>query len=343
MTAILADPAIDQLLVVQDCQATLTPTMRGNYTPRIASYGRYGAGTEKPLVMVSPTGENTHPEIVAAMAGQGVAVLRGLRPGIVALRNLGIRAAPVRAEGWRGAAQHTEATSFAAEIASCLGGVLPAALCNRILAAYGIPLVRSALVGSIAEALDVAERIGFPLVAKISSPDVPHRSELGGVALGIANATALRAALERMRRGVLAARPAARIEGFELQEQLIDCVEAAAGFIAAPPFGALTMVGTGGVLVEIEVDRAFGLSPLPQARALDMIGRTRLGRRMSGYRKVMPPTDASGLADLLVRLSGLAAALCGSIAECDLNPVLICKGSGEVRVADALMVTAAVA
>ncbi|HEX5326349.1 MAG TPA: acetate--CoA ligase family protein [Acetobacteraceae bacterium] len=338
IAAILDDPEVDQLLVVQDCQATLTPTMRGNYTPRIASYGRYGAGTDKPLVMVSPTAENTHPEIVGAMAEQGVAVLRGLRPGIVALRNLGISASPP-AEDWRAAVHDGTGASFAAEIAACRG-VLPAALCGRILAAYGIPLVRSALVGSTAEAVDAAERIGFPLVAKIVSPDVPHRSELGGVALGIADAGALRTALEQMRRSVLAARPAARIEGFELQEELTDCVEAAAGFIAAPPFGALTMVGTGGVLVELEADRAVGLSPVPRARALEMIGRTRLGRRMAGFRKLMPPTDTAGLADLLVRLSTLAAALTGSVAECDLNPVLIRKGSGEVRVADVLMVAA---
>jgi acetyltransferase len=337
VATILDDPEVDQVLVVQDCQATLTPTMRGNYTPRIQSYGQYAASTSKPLVMISPTAENTHPEIVAAMAEQGVAVLRGLRPGLVALRNLGIRAAPPSPDGWRAAMSDNGAASFGAEIANCRGA-LPTALCNDILAAYGIPLVRSVLASSVTEAVDVAQRVGFPLVAKIASPDVPHRSELGGVVIGIRNTAALRTALERMRSSVLAARPAARIDGFELQEELTDCVEAAAGFIAAPPFGALTMVGTGGVLVELESDRAFGLSPLPPARAREMISRTRLGRRMAGYRKLMPSTDPSGLADLLVKLSALAAALSGSIAECDLNPVLIRKGSGEVRVVDALMV-----
>ena len=335
--AILADPGVDQVLVVQDSQATLTPTMRGNYTPRILSYGQHGARAHKPLVMVSPTAENTHPEIMAAMADQGVAVLRGMRSGVVALRNLGIAGAPPPAEGWRAGGAEGMPAGFAAEIAACRG-VLPTALCNRMLEAYGVPLVRSALAGSIGEALDRAERVGFPMVAKIVSPDVPHRSELGGVTLGIADATVLRSALERMRRSVVAAIPDARIEGFELQEEMVDCVEAAAGFIAARPFGALTMIGTGGVLVELEADRAVGLSPLSHARATAMIGRTRLGRRIAGYRKLMPPTDSSGLANLLVRLSRLAAAMCGMVAACDLNPVLIRKGSGEVRVADVLMV-----
>ncbi len=337
IAAILNDADVDQLLVIQDAQATLTPTMRGNYTPRIVSYGQHGAGTDKPVVMVSPTAENTHPEIVAAMAEQGVAVLRGLRPGVAALRNLGDL--PASCYDGRGTASpDIDAVPFIAEIAQH-DGVLPVALCNRILTAYGIPVVRSALVDSIAAATEVAEQIGFPLVAKIASRDVPHRSEVGGVALGITDVSGLRIALERMQRSILAIYPAARIDGFELQEELIDCVEAAVGFIAAPPFGALVMVGTGGVLIELENDRAVGLSPLSRKHALQMIERTRLGRRLSGCRKLSPPTDLCGLADLLVRISALAAALCGSIKACDLNPVMVRKGSGDVRIADVLMIT----
>ena len=335
--AILADDGVDQLLVVQDAQATLTPTMLKNYTPRILAYGRHGAAANKPLVMVSPTAENSHPWIIETMAAEGVPVLRGLRPGAIALRNLSILAAEQPATDWLTSAPDARAAAFKAEIAAC-SGPLPAALCARIMDAYGIPVVRSALVASVEEALAAAEWIGFPLVVKIASPDVPHRSELGGVALGIADAPALQAAMERIRHSVLAARPGARITGFELQEELIDCVEAAAGFIAAPPFGALTMVGTGGVLVELEGDRVVELSPFSRERAAAMIRRTRLGARLGGYRKLMPETDPTGLADLVARLSELAAGLCGQIAECDLNPVLIRKGSGEVRVVDALMV-----
>jgi acetyltransferase len=170
---------------------------------------------------------------------------------------------------------------------------------------------------------------------------VPHRYDVGGVVLGIADAASLIAALARIRASVQALRPGARIEGFELQEELTDCVEAAAGFIAAPPFGALVMVGTGGVLVELEADRAVELAPFASAQGRDMIGRTRLARRLGGYRGLLPPTPLSGLSDLLARLSALAADLggadLGGIVACDLNPVLIRKGSGEVRVVDALM------
>ncbi len=330
--AIVADPGVDQVLVVQDSQATLTPTMRGNYTPRILAYGRLGAEAEKPFVMVSPTGENTHPEIVASMAAQGVPVLRGLRPAAVALRNLMTLAT---AAPGIGAAAAGRDVRFEAEIARHQGP-LPADLTARILDAFGIPAVRSALVTTDDEVVAASARIGFPLVAKIASPDVPHRSDVGGVTLGIADVEALRTAMTRMRASVLAARPDARIEGFELQEELVDCVEAAAGFVAAPPFAPLVMVSTGGVLVELEADRAVHLAPFTAERARKMIDRTRLGRRLRGYRGLMPPTDVSGLAELLARLSALAAGL-PDIAECDLNPVLIRKGSGEPRVVDALM------
>lgn len=337
--AILNDPAVDQLVIVQDCQATLTNTMRGNYTPRILAYGRYAAGTDKPLVMISPTGENTHDEIVQAMAAQGVPVLRGMRPGMVALRNFGILADPP-ARQWHAPAPQPGA--FAAEIAGH-AGPLPSELCQRILQAYGIPVVRSALVASVAEALDAASRIGFPVVAKIASPGVPHRSDVGGVEIGIADADALRVSLDRMRSRVLQAVPNARIDGFELQEEMTDCLEAAIGFIAAPPFGALCMIGSGGVLVELEADRAVALSPISPRQATALIGRTRLGRRLSGYRRLLPPTGTAPLGEILGNVARMAGDLCGVIEACDLNPVLIRKGSGEARVADVLMVSSATA
>lgn len=157
------------------------------------------------------------------------------------------------------------------------------------------------------------------------------------MALGIPDAAALKSVLGRMRASVLQAKPDARIEGFELQEELTDCVEVAAGFIAAAPFGALVMVGTGGVLVELAADRAVALAPVTPERARTVIAGTKLGRRLAGYRALMAPTEIGPLAELVARLSALAADLPG-IAACDLNPVLVRKGSGEARVVDALLV-----
>ena len=128
------------------------------------------------------------------------------------------------------------------------------------------------------------------------------------------------------------------IDGYEMQEELVDRVQAMVGYQAAAPYGALTIVGSGGVMVELEADKALSLSPVTAAEAAGMVARTRLGKALAGYRNLMPRTDLSPLADLIDLLSELALDFADVVPECDLNPVLIAKGSGDVRVVDALFV-----
>jgi acetate---CoA ligase (ADP-forming) len=339
ISAILEDTEVDALVFVQDAQDSLTPTMLNNYTPNILEYGKHAARTEKPVVLISPSAENTHPQIHAMLADDGVPVLRGLRPGFVALRNLGIVGG--RRLGRKQREQAHMPRAAADEIRSALlglSGPLPASLTRKIVAAYDIPVVRSAIVEDVETALVEATDIGYPLVVKIASPDIAHRSDIGGVELGVADAAALREALARISACVTAALPQARITGFELQEYLADHIEAMVGFVGAPPFGSLLTVGTGGTMVELQGDRCVDLCPLTSERAAEMIAATRLGAALSGYRNLIPNTDITPLARLTANLSELAADMSGHLAECDLNPVLVRKGSGEVRVVDALLV-----
>ncbi|MBV9974872.1 MAG: acetate--CoA ligase family protein [Hyphomicrobiales bacterium] len=340
--AIVEDAEVDAVVFIQDAQGTLTPTMLGNYLPRIESYGRHGEKTAKPVVLLSPTSENTHPKIAELLTPYGVPVLRGLRNGLVAMRNLGIQAQALKTAkdrpSGRGRIRRKGAAAWIARELAGRSGALPAELTARILTEYDIPLVGSALVRSGKEAEEEAARIGYPLVVKIASPDIPHRSDIGGVELGIQNPKMLRQALERISKRVSEARPDAHIEGFELQPALTQRIEAMAGFLAAPPFGALVLVGTGGTLVELEADRAVGLSPLSRAEASGMIRRTRLGALLGGYRNLVARTNIAELAKLLANLSRLALDLHEHIAECDLNPVLLREVSGEVAVVDALLV-----
>jgi acetyltransferase len=204
------------------------------------------------------------------LANDGVPVLRGLRPGLVALHNLGIagqrHSAKRQQQGIHrprtaAAEIHTELTR--------LSGPLPANLIRKVLTTYDIPVVRSAIVPDIETAVVEAATIGYPLVVKVASPDIVHRSDIGGVELGIPNAAALREALARINARVTATMPEARISGFELQEYLADHIEAMVGFVAAPPFGALLTVGTGGTMVELQGDRCVDTS--------ELIAATRLG------------------------------------------------------------------
>ena len=171
--AILDDPGVDMLAVVQDAQATLTPTMLGNYTPRIRAYGEHGRDSTKPVVLISPSSENTHPQIAADLAPCGVPLLRGLRSALVAMRNLGQHG------GWMAARKDrpTEAApsplgaarlaALRAEIAGA-SGPLPWPIASKLLEAYHIPVVRSGFARTAAEASDLAATIGYPVVLKIS-------------------------------------------------------------------------------------------------------------------------------------------------------------------------------
>jgi acetyltransferase len=333
--AILADPGVDALIYIQDGQATLTPTMHTNYTPHMREYAAHAGRTEKPVVLLSPSAESTHPAIHALMEPAGVPVLRGLRPGLVALRNMSIDAEPRPPRPSH--TPHPDAAELRAAIAAHRGP-LPADLTREILAAYAIPFAASALVPDAETALAAAENIGYPVVLKIASPDIPHRSDAGGVALGLRDAAALRTALAAMRTRLAASHPAARIEGYELQPDLSGRVEAMAGWVAAPPFGALLTLGSGGTLVELLSDRATDLCPVTETEATCLIAATALGSRLAGYRDLLPPTPRAALAALAANLSRLAADLAGPLAECDLNPILVEPRTGEARVVDALLV-----
>ena len=113
------------------------------------------------------------------------------------------------------------------------------------------------------------------------------------------------------------------------------------GFTSVPPFGSLVVIGTGGTMVELQADKAVRLAPIERDEAENMIAMTRLGKLLAGYRNLIPKTDMGKLADLVVRTSMLAADLGDLVTACDLNPVLVREGSGEVRLVDVLMISGA--
>jgi acetyltransferase len=345
LEAILDDPAVDALLVVQDAQASLAPASVTNYLHRIQNYGDCARTASKPTVMISATSDPIHPRIAEAMARCGVPVLRGLRAGLVGLRNLGHQAEAILAMATgklppTGAEPNGRLADIKSEVKS-QKGPLSAALSAMILEAYGINIARSALARSADEAVAKADEIGYPLVVKVSSADVLHRSDLGGVVLGVRDAAALRRAIEAITRNVRDAKPTARIDGFELQEELVDRIEAMVGSMPAPLFGALTVIGSGGTLVELQADRVVELGPFSPQEARTMIRRTRLGALLGGYRNLVPETDLDPLAELASRFSRLAADLSDCLSACDLNPVLIEKKTGRATVVDALLVAQA--
>jgi acyl-CoA synthetase (NDP forming) len=345
LRAVLADRSVGALALLQDAQISLNPYGLESYQEVIGIYAEVGKQAAKPVVVVSPTSESLHERIVTVLSEAGIPLLRGLHAGLIGIRNLGIGQI---GQAGRWARVHSQNRPFYNSAADDLrqelcrvSGTIPPELCVRVLKAYGLPFVRSVVVKDAGEAMERADEVGFPMAVKIASPDILHRSDVGGVLLGIESRAELENAVARIAANVAAAAPQARIDGFELQEQFQADAEAMIGFAATPPFGSLVVVGTGGTMVELQADRAVRLAPIETDDAAEMIEATRLGKLLAGYRKLMPETDTSKLADLVVRTSRLAADLGDLVTACDLNPVLLRKGSGAVCLVDALMLSAA--
>lgn len=323
LRAVLADPGVDVLLVIQDSQHTLPIHPAHDYVQYLTLLRDAAGGAGKPVVVASTTSTEIHPQLETVLSGSPIPIVRGIREAVAACANLAVHRAP------RGAPPKPHSGLLLASFT----GPLPHAETARLLTAYGIPLVERAVVQDAAAALTAAHRIGYPLVVKVVSRQIPHRSDVGGVVLGVAGDEELIKALPD-----IAQRVGRVIEGYELQPMLTDVVEALVGFAAGPPFGGTVTVGPGGVLVELLGGHATELAPVTRDQAIRMISRTPLGVLLGGYRRLVPPTPVEPLADVICALSQLGADLAAEIAAVDLNPVLIRHGSGEAVVVDALMI-----
>jgi acetyltransferase len=193
---------------------------------------------------------------------------------------------------------------------------------KEILAAYRIPVADTRTVADAEEAASVAAAIGFPVAVKILSPDLTHKSDVGGVALDLADVTQVRAAVEAMRVRIAKAAPQARIEGFVVQPMVRrpNAREVIVGASEDPQFGLVILFGQGGTAVEIIADRALALPPLNMRLAHDLIAQTRVSRLLRGYRD-RPPADVDAIAVTLIKVAQLVADL-AAIAELDINPLL---------------------
>ena len=207
---------------------------------------------------------------------------------------------------------------------------------RELLAAFGLPLPRSVAAPTREAAVAAAEKIGFPVVLKIRSPDIAHKSDVGGVRLALQNADMVASAFDDMMRHVRGLRPAARIEGVVLQPMLryAHTREVLVGAMTDPVFGPVVVFGAGGVAADAVRDTALALPPLNAALARELMSRTHVHRLLAGYRDV-PPADFEALARIVCGVSRMLCAL-PWVKELDLNPVLAHPGGAVI--ADARVV-----
>lgn len=207
---------------------------------------------------------------------------------------------------------------------------------RQLVGSFGVPLVETTFVTAADLAPQAAAEIGYPVVVKVCSADLPHKSDVGGVAIGRADATAVAEACRGMESEVRRRAPHAVIEGFLVQRQCRGVLELALGVKTDPVFGPVVMVGSGGVLIEALRDFRLLLPPVDPPEAEEALRALRIGPLWDGVRG-QPPLDLPAAVDLLVRLGEAARSLAGAVEEIDLNPVLVGRRGEGVVVLDALV------
>ena len=209
---------------------------------------------------------------------------------------------------------------------------------KEILALYQVPVVTEGLAANAEEAVAIAARAGYPVVLKVESPDLPHKTEAGVIRLDIRDEAGLRRACAEILANAAKVTPPPRLNGVLVQPMLAAGVEIMIGARVDPLFGPLLVVGMGGVMVELLKDTALALAPVTRLEALDMLRSLKGAALLSGFRGSQP-VDLDRLAEVICRVGEMASDLHDVVTEIDINP-LICNG-GRIIAVDALIVKSA--
>src|SRR6201986_3823907 len=204
---------------------------------------------------------------------------------------------------------------------------------KQVCDAYGIPVPKEGVAKSAADAGKLASGMGFPVVMKIVSPDILHKTEAGGVVVGVKTAEDAQKTYDTILANAKKYKADAKIEGVQVQQMLAGGTEVIVGSITDGSFGKLVAFGLGGVLVEVLKDITFRLAPATKQDALSMLDGIQAHEMLKGVRGG-DPVDRDALADVIVKVSQLVSDF-SEIVELDLNPVFATKKDGiaaEVRV-----------
>jgi len=236
-----------------------------------------------------------------------------------------------RAEPARFPVRVEEVRAAVAKLRASGRSTLGMAELEPVLEGYGIPCAAARPAATPGEAASIAAGLGFPVALKLRSPDITHKTEVGGVRLGLGSAGEVAEAATAMLARVHAARPEARLEGVLVQRMAPPGKELLLGMIRDPQFGPLVVVGFGGIYVEVLKDTAARLCPLAASEARAMLGELRMAPLLKGVRGE-PPVDTDALAETICRFAQLAADS-ADIAELEVNPLV--AGPGGVMAVDA--------
>jgi acyl-CoA synthetase (NDP forming) len=215
------------------------------------------------------------------------------------------------------------------------GAALDEVASKRLLRAYGIPVSKEKIASSAADAVKIAKKIGFPVVAKVVSADILHKSDIGGVVLNLNSAAEVKKAFNDITARVKKLKNKPKLEGILIAQQVRADLELVVGASLDPEMGPVVLFGTGGVDIELMKDVALAGAPLDADEAKQLIGRTKAGVKLKGYRG-KPALHVASAIKAIIGLSNLMADAGNRIASIDVNPFLINTKTGVA--VDALIV-----
>ncbi|HIP56998.1 MAG TPA: acetyl-CoA synthetase [Ignisphaera aggregans] len=201
---------------------------------------------------------------------------------------------------------------------------------------FGLPVPKFGLAHDEDEAVRIAKDIGYPVVLKIVSPDIVHKSDVGGVVLDVKSDMGVREAFRKIMNNVKNSAPNARVVGILVQEMVPYGLEVIVGGLRDAVFGPVIMFGLGGVFVEVLKDVSFRIAPLYPEDIDEMIREIKAYRVLEGYRGE-PPRDIDSIKDIIYKVSKLMLEV-EKIRELDLNPIMLYRKGEGAKIADARMV-----
>ena len=319
---------LDALLASDDCDAVLAVVgSSAQFHPQLAVEPIVGAKSGKPLLV-----------FIAPAADTSLDLLRA--GGVPAFRTPESCADAIRCYfDWQPPAARDQAApagldAVAGLIAAAGGAPLNERDAAGVFSALGIPAAPSQVLTTA----DQGSSIPYPVVAKVLSRDVLHKTDAGGVVLGIADAAGLKDACGRILDNVRARHPEARIDGVLVQKMERGLAEAILGYRDDPQVGPVVIVGAGGTLAEVYKDYAIRSAPVDLPEAHRMISEVKAFALLRGYRG-LPPGDIDALADAVVAFSALALLRGSTVAEAEINPLLVKPAGQGVVAVDGLLVT----
>jgi acetyltransferase len=335
LTPLAEDPAVDVVAVNIDFNRRslgASDAARNVFVPTIVELA---PRLSKPVVVFTArSGNAIDPDVATRLGQAGVPLLDGTESALVAIRNLAqYRAfldAPVETR------PTTPLLPLPVDLHDRGGGVLDSVTAFRLLEHAGIPVPALELVHSEGDAASAAARIGFPVAMKIESPSIQHKTEVGGVVLGVTTPVAARAAFSRILAEAAARTPVEQGGGVIVQQMGTPGLEMLLGVKHDPSFGPVVVCGLGGIYVEVLDDIVLAVPPFSPADAHDLLVRLRGWPLLDGVRG-RPRADTDALARAMAALGDLAVALADGVEAIDVNPLLVYPAGGGVLAVDVLV------